>query len=224
MNRDIISRVLPFAAFMLFIGAQEALDYLGNPYPEAAPYIIYPLKALATGALLIFFRRSYHEVRLKDLSKASDTLLSIISGIVVFVLWVNMDWAFATIGEPAGFNPMLIEDNALRALSTGIRLFSASLIVPVMEEIFWRSFLIRYIDKPDFMSVQVGSFAWASFLISSVLFGLEHNLFLAGIMAGVAYNLLLYKTKSIAQCILAHATTNFALGIYVLTTGNWQFW
>jgi CAAX prenyl protease-like protein len=61
-------------------------------------------------------------------------------------------------------------------------------------------------------------------LICAVLFGLEHNLILAGIMAGVAYSLLLYWTKSIYQCILAHAVTNLVLGIYVLQTGYWQFW
>jgi hypothetical protein len=43
-------------------------------------------------------------------------------------------------------------------------------------------------------------------------------------MAGAAYNLLLLRTKSIAQCILAHAVTNFLLGMYVLITKQWFFW
>ena len=93
-----------------------------------------------------------------------------------------------------------------------------------MEEIFWRSFLIRYIISSDFEKIPIGRFTWSSFLISTVLFGLEHNLFLAGMMAGIAYNLLLYRTKSLAHCIFAHAVTNLLLGIYVLATGKWQFW
>jgi CAAX prenyl protease-like protein len=60
--------------------------------------------------------------------------------------------------------------------------------------------------------------------LTVVLFGLEHNFILAGVMAGIAYNLLLYRTKSLAHCILAHAVTNLALAIYVITTGKWQFW
>jgi CAAX prenyl protease-like protein len=56
------------------------------------------------------------------------------------------------------------------------------------------------------------------------MFGFEHNYILAGIMAGVAYNILLYKTRSLAQCVLAHAVTNLALAVYVVVTGNWQFW
>jgi len=61
-------------------------------------------------------------------------------------------------------------------------------------------------------------------VLTTVLFGFEHNLWLAGMMAGAAYNLILYYTKSISQCITAHAVTNLCLGSYVLYTGRWQFW
>ena len=107
---------------------------------------------------------------------------------------------------------------------TFFRIAGAVLVVPLMEELFWRSFLIRYIIDKNFDSVRMGTFTWASFLITAVLFGFEHNYILAGIMAGVFYNLLLYKTRSLAQCVLAHAVTNLALAIYVVSTGKWQFW
>jgi CAAX prenyl protease-like protein len=93
-----------------------------------------------------------------------------------------------------------------------------------MEELFWRSWLLRYIISQDFKSVEIGRFTLPSFLIGTVMFGLEHNLWLAGIMAGALYSLLLYRTKSLAQCIVAHAVTNLLLGIYVLQTGKWYFW
>jgi len=57
-----------------------------------------------------------------------------------------------------------------------------------------------------------------------VLFGAEHNFIYAGMMAGAAYNLILYKTRSLAQCVMAHAVTNLALAVYVVATGKWQFW
>lgn len=107
---------------------------------------------------------------------------------------------------------------------TAFRLFGAVLVVPVMEELFWRSFLIRYIITPDFTSVPVGCFSWPSFLIASVLFGFEHNLVVAGILAGIVYNLLLYCTRSLSSCIMAHSITNLALGVYVVNTGHWYFW
>jgi hypothetical protein len=53
---------------------------------------------------------------------------------------------------------------------------------------------------------------------------MEHNMFLAGILAGAIYNLLLYYTKSLSQCVLAHAVTNLALGFFVLLSQKWYFW
>ena len=83
---------------------------------------------------------------------------------------------------------------------------------------------MRYIINLRFEEVPVGMFMWTSFVISSVLFGLEHNLWLAGIVAGVIYSMVLYKTKDIGTVIFAHGMTNLFPGVYVLTTGNWQFW
>jgi CAAX prenyl protease-like protein len=98
------------------------------------------------------------------------------------------------------------------------------LVVPLMEELFWRSFLLRYLIDQNFESVPVGSFTWPSFLVTTVLFGLEHHFLVAGMLAGAIYSLLLYRTRSLAQCVLAHAVTNLALAGYVLYTGNWYFW
>ena len=145
-------------------------------------------------------------------------------GLVVFVLWINMDWTFGALSQPPGFNPEIFPDPDLRRVMTVIRIGSAVLIVPVMEEIFWRSFILRYVISPDFTKVPLGTFTGISFLAGAVLFGLGHHFIIAGIMAGMAYSCLLYKTKSLAQCILAHAVTNLALAIYVLSTQQWRFW
>jgi len=222
------AQVVPFALFMTFIGLEEVLRALAGSgfglgqlaaFPPSAAY---PIKAIATAALLVWLRKSYRELDFRDLGAPLPTLLSATTGVVVFVLWIRMDWGFATIGKPGGYNPGLFGASA--PLLAGVRLLGAAAVVPVMEELFWRSFLLRYLIAADFAKVPIGRFTWPSFLISSVLFGLEHNMYLAGIMAGVAYNLLLYRTKSVAQCVLSHAVTNLLLGIYVLYTGSWQFW
>lgn len=228
MKQEFWPRILPFAVFMGFIGIQQVIVYLVAqgwlPLSEQQLLFLYPLKALVVFGLLLFFFRRYPELRIRDLQKFGDTALSLVVGVVVFILWINMDWAFATIGENKGFDPTLIADDGVRSTLIIFRLFGAALVVPIMEELFWRSFLLRYIINADFSKVAIGVFSWSSFLIGAALFGLEHNLVLAGVMAGVAYSLLLYRTKSIAQCVLAHAVTNLILGIYVLQTGQWQFW
>jgi len=228
MSKDAWLRIIPFAVFMAFIGVQQLLvwsveqGYLA--LTEQQLLYLYPLKAIIVAVLLVFFYRHYDELRWADFKSLQHTAGSVLLGLLVFVFWINMDWDFATIGESKGFNPTLVEADLARNTLIFFRLFGAALVVPIMEELFWRSFLLRYIIDSDFMAVRIGTFSLMSFTVGSLLFGLEHNLVLAGVMAGAAYTLLLYWTKSINQCILAHAVTNLVLGLYVLQTGHWQFW
>ena len=227
MNRVVLARVLPFAVFMAFIGLEEIIKIFAQGGPSqlafTSNHYLYPVKTLVVVVLLIIFSRSYKEINLRDLLKPFSVVLSIVAGFLVFFLWIHMDWSFNAI-RPTGYDPTAFQDDQLRLAMTGVRLFGAVIVVPVMEELFWRSFLLRYIIDSDFSKVPIGTFTWPSFILSSVLFGLEHHYVFAGIMAGIVYNLLLYRTKSIVQCILAHALTNLLLGIYVLSTGAWHFW
>jgi len=228
MKKNAWIRILPFALFMGFVGIQQGVEWLVTrgllPFDSEQLLYLYPVKAVLVGLLLVFFFRHYQELRFHDLLLWKKTLASILLGVVVFVLWINMDWEFASVGGGPGFDPTQVATEVNRQVLIFFRLFGAVLVVPVMEELFWRSFLMRYLIKSDFEGVVLGTFSRGSFAIVSVLFGLEHNLILAGVMAGVAYNLLLYWTKSLSQCVLAHSITNLALGLYVLQTGNWQFW
>jgi len=228
MERAAIPRTVPFALYMTFIGLEELLRLLAGQgiisFSAHSLYYLYPLKTLSVAAVLLLFIPRCREITPRDLSNFGRTTVSILVGLTVFILWINMDWQFGTIGKPQGFNPTLLSDGFSRNAMTLVRLVGAVIVVPVMEELFWRSFLIRYIIDHDFTKVTIGRFTCLSFLISTALFGMEHNFFLAGMMAGVAYNLLLYYTRSISQCIVAHAVTNLALGIYVINTGKWYFW
>lgn len=213
---------------MAFIGLEEALRFLAGKgvleVPTQVLQGLYPIKALAVALVLVLFRGSYAEISMRYLAKPQALILSVAAGLAVFAFWIRLDLPWATIGKPAGFDPNIYTDGSVRSAMTAFRLFGAVLVVPVMEELFWRSFLIRYIVSPDFSKVPIGHFTWPSFLVTAVLFGFEHNLVVAGILAGIVYNALLCHTRSLSSCILAHAVTNLALGIYVLTTGRWYFW
>jgi len=228
MTKSAWIRIIPFAVFMGFIGLQQFLEWaVTKDWIEMTSeqmLYLYPIKTLLVAGLLILLWGQYEELNFSDLKNMTQTGASIVIGLVVFVLWINMDWGIATFGDTKGFDPFLIVDDTTRNIIIFFRICGAALVVPVMEEIFWRSFMLRYVITSDFTSVRIGTYTLTSFLICSVLFGLEHNLLLAGIMAGAVYSLLLYWTRSIAQCVVAHAVTNLVLGIYVLQTGHWQFW
>jgi CAAX prenyl protease-like protein len=186
---------------------------------------LYPIKIMAVLSLLIFFWSSYQELQQPIVSHGKEAALAMGIGLVVYLLWVRMDWSWAMQGEATvGYNPFQEEATAGFILA-GIRLFGASVVVPVMEELFWRSFLIRWIINPNaFKKVPLGLFTLGSFAATVVLFGLEHHLWLAGMMAGAIYNGLLYQTRRLWPCVIAHATTNVMLGLHVLVTQEWQWW
>ncbi len=217
-----LPRILPFAVYIAFIGIEDLARMLGAA--DRLLLFLYPLKISAVVAALWHFRRSYVELQWKDLASAGSSAFSIGIGAAVFAFWIQMTWPFAVFGTLTGYDPTTIESASVRYFMITTRIIGAAMVVPVMEELFWRSFVIRYIINPDFLRVPVGCFSWLSFALVSVLFGFEHNLWMAGIMAGVAYNLVLYRTRSIAQCVLAHSVTNALLAVYVLATHSWHFW
>ena len=228
IDEAILHRALPFALFMAFIAVDEGIQVATRwnwlTVPDIALYYLYPIKAFAVAALLYKYKDNYRELRLKDLSRGWVSAAVCLAGLMTFVLWISIDATLSVAGAPRGFNPTLLPDGPVRLLMTATRVAGAVLVVPLMEELFWRSFLLRYLIDQDFESVPIGRFTWSSFLITTALFGLEHHLFLAGMIAGAIYSIILYQTRSLAQCVLAHAVTNLALAVYVLYTGRWYFW
>ncbi|MGB0910428.1 MAG: CAAX prenyl protease-related protein [Nitrospirales bacterium] len=218
-------RILPFAVYMGFIALSSLLALLFpvNDQSQVGELWLYPVKILIVGGLLVFFWSKFDELKSPLVMSWTEGLSVIGIGVLVYVLWVRMDWSWAMQGEATEYNPFKDAGN-MGILLAGIRIFGASVVVPVMEELFWRSFLIRWVIDNRFNVVPIGAFTIGSFTATVVLFGLEHNLWLAGMMAGALYNLLLYQTRRLWPCILAHGLTNFLLGIHVLLTEEWQWW
>jgi CAAX prenyl protease-like protein len=101
----------------------------------------------------------------------------------------------------------------------------AALIVPVVEELFWRGWLMRWMIDKEFRRVRLGTYAPAAFWLTALLFAAEHGPYWdVGLVAGILYNLWMIRTKSIADCIMAHAVTNAALSGYVIAARQWQYW
>jgi CAAX prenyl protease-like protein len=214
---------------MAFLALAEGVAWLSRTLPvmaswgPAADLWLYSVKtAVVLGALAYFWPR-YEELKGRAFGGAKDALVAGAVGLMVYLAWVRMDWPWAMQGTPSGYDPFRAGEG-LGAVLAGIRLFGAVVVVPVMEELFWRSFLLRYLIEPRFETVRLGTLTPFSCLATIVLFGLEHNLWLAGMLAGGAYTFLLARTGRLWPCILAHAVTNLALGIHVLATQQWHWW
>ena len=224
MSKPWVARVLPFFIYMSFVMVQTILEPLikGGAYSVLFTPALYALKIICVTISLILLWKHYDELSLVKPSFI-NVVKAALTGTIVFILWINMDWSFATMGSPDAYNPNLLPLGLMYTF-TAIRIAGAAIIVPIFEELFWRSFILRYIINNDFLSVRIGTFTLSSFVVSSILFGFEHHFWLAGIAAGVLYNLLLYSTKNLCYPVFAHGLTNLMLGIYVVKTGEWIFW
>jgi CAAX prenyl protease-like protein len=218
-NRPAWLRILPFAAYLFFIVIGDVMERLGAP--AAAMRWLYPAKIALVAFLLALFWRHYSELKSLRLS-APAALTALATGVAVLVLWISLDAGWMIVGSPSGYDPR--SGGQVDWLLVAIRVAGAALVVPVMEELFWRSFLMRWVASSDFESVEPSQIGLKSFVITVLLFGFEHNLWLAGIVAGAAYSVLYMRHRNLWSPILAHAVTNGLLGVWVVRTGNWSYW
>ena len=218
-SRAAWARILPFFTYMLFIGVAQLLAWLGWSATELR--WLYGVKIGAVALVLAIFWRQYAELKTFRLA-APALATSLAAGVVVLVLWVSLGADWMTIGASSGFDPTT--GGRIDWPLVAMRIAGAALVVPVMEELFWRSFLMRWIDAGSFESLAPSQVSIKSVIITSVLFGFEHNLWFAGIVAGLAYGALYMRHRTIWSPILAHAVTNGLLGVWVVCTGSWSYW
>ena len=221
--RDDLAYILPMAAFLVFtwVGTNETVKgVLPRAYETS-----YVLKTVIVAAMLWRFRHAYTRIRW------NYWWLGVIVGAVGVVQWVGMQLflqrfeLFQPSGEPFDPTKAFASPAALYGFAA-VRLIGAVLVVPVMEELFWRDFLWRQILAPnDFKLADVGEWGWAPFLGVSVAFAVVHgNWWLTSIVWALMIGALLVYTKSLGACIIAHAVTNLLLGVYVLVRRDWAFW
>ncbi len=218
-ERAALARVLPFAVYIAFILVADLLERLG--WTAAELRWLYPVKVGAVLALLLWFRRAYAELARPRLGWGGAAV-AVLAGVLVLVLWIHLNADWMRLGESGGFDPR--RDGGLDWVLVACRLAGAALVVPVMEELFWRSYLMRWVEAADFQKVNPAHIKCKSFVVTVILFGFEHNLWLAGIVAGAVYSALYMRSGKLASPVLAHAVTNGLLGVWIIVTGNWTYW
>lgn len=205
----------PMVAFGLLTAAEGYLPV--SLYPP-----FYAFKALVVTAILLLAGRIRPEIH------PSRTVLipAIVTGVVVFAAWVAIErLAYPHIGTRVAFNPFdAMESPAAAWVFVAVRFYGLVMVVPVMEELFWRSFLLKYLSGTDVASTSVGPFKADALVIMIVLSSVAHPEWLAGAVASVIYARLLVSTRSLFATVVAHAVTNAMLGGYIVWTGEWQLW
>ena len=221
---DELAYVLPMAVFMLF-------TFLGGHWPSLYP-VSYVVKTVVVAILLVVLWRRYTTIRWTHAG------LGVLVGVVGVVQWVGMEKLLLALWPDyprLSADPFLpdaeIADPAWRWAFILVRWAGAVLVVPVMEELFWRDYLWRTIAAPnDFKLADVGEYDRTAFFAVPLVFSLVHIQWLTAIAWGLLIAWLLVRTRSLGACIIAHAVTNFLLGGYVLFShyvlgrDEWYFW
>jgi CAAX prenyl protease-like protein len=208
----------PFVVFMVWLALDKYLP-LANPAKEL-------VRDGVLLAAIVGFSRDVIPRRVER------WLPSVGLGIAVCALWVAPDalipgwrghWLFQN--SITGHLKTSIPPAELTPLMLVLRTMRAALLVPVLEELFWRGWLVRWLQDSDFERVPLGRYTALAFWGSSLLFAAEHGPYWeVGLACGMIYNWWMWRTKSLGDLIVVHATTNLALSLYVIATQRWAFW
>lgn len=221
---DIIPYVVPMFAY---VGLSSLEGYLpqvvGKPSPTWYP-LAYVAKLLFVVLLAWRYRATWNDFRPPP--TPAKIILGILSGLIVCGAWVGLDGhypALSFLGNRAAFDPEAL-DPAARWAFIGVRLLGLVAVVPVIEELFWRSFLLRWTIDDEFLRVPIGKVTPTAAAVTTALFALAHPEWLPALLTGALWAWLLWWTRSLGACAISHATANLALGVYVIATHHWKFW
>lgn len=221
--KEIFGRSTPYTApFVIFMVLLAAQSYV--PLPQRWEF---GLRCTILAGALWYFSRDVVSFKLVS------PLGSIALGIAVFVIWIGPDYLF-----PAYRGHWLFQNSITGKVATAIsteaqtdiiaivfRSIRAVLLVPIIEELFWRAWGLRWVANSDFETLPLGSYTTQSFWIIAALFAAEHGPFWdVGLVCGILWNWWMGKTKSLGDLILTHAVANGCLSAYVLAAKQWQYW
>lgn len=195
---------------------------------SAPEQIVFPAQTLLCGVLLALFWRHY------GLGSPRKIVFTMAAAILIFAIWISPQAFFRAAPREVGFNPTIFSENPpLFAAMLALRFLRLVVVVPLLEEIFWRGFLLRDLIDRDFQKIPVGTFSLFSYSVVTLLFAFAHwggetfhpgPDFVPALFAGALFNFVAWRTRSLTSCVAAHALTNLLLGVYILQTRQWGFW
>lgn len=244
----IASHAAPYLAWLAPMIAVE----LGWNMPREAAAPVYATKALFC-AIALFVLNPLRYYRASG-NRFDGCAFGALAGLFVAFMWVfpETPWFYARAtdfaetyhrwlifplgGLPSYFSPGIFPSLPAGHLSlsfspaecgwplTIAKLCGSAFVISAAEEFFFRGFLYRWLRNGDFTSVPLGRYDAKAFWIVALLFGLEHDRFAAGVLAGAVYGYTAIRSGRILPAIVAHSVTNLALGLYVIMTGQYGFW
>lgn len=176
---------------------------------------LYPLRIVTTAATIWYFRKIYLHW------EWIPSWQAVALGVGVFVIWLLLEPTASNNGI-GQFLALLSPSEATIWIS--FRVIGSVFVVPIAEELAFRGYLIRRLAGDELENSYPPRFSWLALVLSSVAFGLLHDRWLAGTLAGMVYGLAFYRRGELVDAVVAHMTTNGLIAIFVLAYGEWALW
>ncbi|MFV1530200.1 MULTISPECIES: exosortase E/protease, VPEID-CTERM system [unclassified Phaeobacter] len=189
----LIASIVPFVVMMLSGVLVSAI--------WAEPADGYPLRtAMMAAALLLFWpalRALAYRPRPMDIT----------AGAAIAAVWIVMATPDISRGN-------ITEHRDTLWIAT--RLLGTIILVPIIEELFFRGYLLRRMAGQGQVLRAV-----IALIVSSLLFGLMHDRFALGVAAGAIFGALYLRGGGLPAAILAHMVANALIAYVAFATGNW---
>lgn len=201
------------AAYIAPLLAGMAAALLLGAFGSGLPDRWYGPRVAAAGLVLFAVRRQLPRPRL------GWSLPAVALGVAVGVAWVLLARGEPGLGEAlAGIGP------GRRWAWIAVRILGSCAVIPVVEELAFRGFLLPWLARPDFEALPARATAWPAVLLSSLAFGALHQHWVLGTAAGLAFALARWYRGRLGDAIVAHAAANAAIALAVLLGGRWDLW
>jgi uncharacterized protein len=202
---------------------ESALEWLLPDFTKSIQSLLYPFRLVITAGVLawLWLVREKYFPSWKGMP-ASSIFLAVAVGAAVIVFWIVIGPLFR-VGSPSQVNP-IPQDPLFGVMWLMARFAGAVVLAPIIEELFWRSFLSRRFDADDFEKLDPREISLKAILATSVAFALGHGEVLAGVIAGIAFCWLYKRRGDLREAVLAHAVANALLFAYVVKYSAFEFW
>ena len=208
----------PTAAYLLPFLTAVSFSMLTSLFSADGFDLWYGIHILAAGGVYWFYRNTIRPSRLRI------DIFSIAMGVLIGAAWVGMDLLWPP--ETANVTPTWLSElsKSLLVAWISMRVIGSCIVIPIIEEVAFRGYLLRRLISADFTEVSYRKFTWISFAVSSVVFGFMHGRWLAGILAGMTFALIVKRRGNLTDGILAHAAANAVIAAVVLFGDKWSLW
>ncbi len=174
----------------------------------------YGARALAPAVALIAWR--------KDLPRCSVSFswTAVLAGAALGAVWIA--W-HPSDGAPLAAAVARLSPSA-RLAWIALHLVASCLVLPLVEELAFRGFLLPWLIAPDFEAVSPRTWTLPAVVLSSLAFGALHDHLALGTLAGAAFAFARQARGRLSDAVLAHVLANTAIAVAVLGLDRWDLW